>query len=80
MTIHSYDINDLQGNMVEIQWYCSESCYRLDGHTGDGYEPMGGVSEKCTFCRYCNKFVLQGRKCEILNKCGENCEQARNPI
>ena len=46
MTIHSYDINDLQGNMVEIQWYCSESCYRLDGHTGDGYEPMGGVSEK----------------------------------
>ena len=65
MTIHANFIEDTDNNLIDIQWYCSESCYTNAGHSDIGAYPCGQETDYCVFCSQCGDFIWQGISCDV---------------
>ena len=60
MTIHVKFHEDANGNLEDVDWYCSAFCYRDAGHTEVGAYPCGDESDTCTYCAHCKDVIRHG--------------------
>ena len=66
MSTHVHFIEDIQGNLESIDWYCSEFCFNQDMHDkGEqfptpGAYPGGSETNNCTYCANCNEHLWSG--------------------
>jgi len=71
MTIHVKFHEDSDGSLVDVDWYCSEFCYRDAGHTEVGAYPCGEESDTCTYCAHCEDVIRHGiEECNHCPECG----------
>ena len=60
MTIHVKFHEDSDCILVDVDWFCSEFCYRDAGHTETGAYPCGEESDSCTYCAHCKDVIRHG--------------------
>ena len=82
LTIHVKFHEDSDGNTVDVDWYCSEFCYRDAGHTEVGAWPCGEESDTCTMCANCESVIRHGiTECWHCSECGKfrSTDATHNP-
>ena len=60
MTVHVKFHEDSDGDIVDVDWYCSELCYNDAGHTEVGAYPCGEESDSCVTCAQCGTPIHHG--------------------
>ena len=58
-----HEDQDSEDQLVDIQWYCSESCYSASGHEDIGAYPCGSETTYCERCNHCDKLLWRGIAC-----------------
>ena len=57
---HIHFVEDERGDLVDLGYYCSRSCYVEAGHTDAGAWPGGMETDSDVHCETCGDFMWQG--------------------
>lgn len=60
MTIHAKFVDDKDGNLIDVKYYCSEFCFNGAGNVGVGAYPCGSETDYDVFCDHCANKLWEG--------------------